>query len=228
MPTTPAPRSSFRCWTSSITCSRAKSNVVAFMPVPKVARPRQGTTKNLRSEGSPEGLARDDRELPAHRAGLWRRMMCSYAIAPWTSCGDPWPAFVRFVIVHHPARGTIFLLCTDLSLEPCRSCTLRVPIQDRTRFRQAVHVLGAYAYHFWMADMSRCVAALATSICIAPRTPIAKPVRRKLRAYHVPCSTRLHRSGIAAAPGPESHRCSLALLSQLAAHHEIRPCRPPS
>ena len=25
---------------------------------------------------------------------------------------------VRFVMVHHPHRGTIFLLCTDLTLEP--------------------------------------------------------------------------------------------------------------
>ena len=31
---------------------------------------------------------------------------------------------VRFVIVHHPQRGTIFLLCTDLALEPLQILTL--------------------------------------------------------------------------------------------------------
>jgi putative transposase len=29
---------------------------------------------------------------------------------------------VRFVIVHHPLRGTVFLLATDLTLEPIEIC----------------------------------------------------------------------------------------------------------
>jgi uncharacterized protein YifE (UPF0438 family) len=46
---------------------------------------------------------------------------------------------VRFVIVHHPQRGTIFLLCTDLTLEPLQILTLygyRFKIE--LGFRQAV------------------------------------------------------------------------------------------
>jgi hypothetical protein len=31
---------------------------------------------------------------------------------------------VRFVIVHHPQRGTIYLLSTDLTLEPLQILTL--------------------------------------------------------------------------------------------------------
>lgn len=55
---------------------------------------------------------------------------------------------VRFVIVRHPTRATIFLLCTDLSLEPLQILQLygyRFKIE--LGFRQAVHVFGAYAYH---------------------------------------------------------------------------------
>ncbi|MHB1671737.1 MAG: hypothetical protein ACYCVM_06830, partial [Acidiferrobacter sp.] len=50
---------------------------------------------------------------------------------------------VRFVIVHHPHRGTIFLLCTDLTLEPMEILQLygfRFKIE--IGFKQAVHVLG--------------------------------------------------------------------------------------
>jgi hypothetical protein len=61
---------------------------------------------------------------------------------------------VRFVIVHHPLRGTIFLLATDLTLEPMEIILLygyRFKIE--LGFRQAVHVVGSYAYHLWMAAM---------------------------------------------------------------------------
>lgn len=36
----------------------------------------------------------------------------------------PVARIVCFVIVHHLARGTIFLLCTDLSLEPLQMLQL--------------------------------------------------------------------------------------------------------
>jgi hypothetical protein len=53
---------------------------------------------------------------------------------------------VRFVIVHYPIRGTLFLLGTDLSLTPLEILPLygyRFKIE--LGFRQAVHVLGACA-----------------------------------------------------------------------------------
>ena len=61
---------------------------------------------------------------------------------------------VRFVIVHHPIRGTIFLLATDLTLEPLEIILLYgYRFRIELGFRQAIHVLGAYAYHFWMLTM---------------------------------------------------------------------------
>ena len=93
---------------------------------------------------------------------------------------------VRFVIVHHPARGTIFLLCTDLSLEPMQILQLygyRFKIE--LGFRQAVHVLGAYAYHFWMADMKPVRRGSGNQYLHRTSDTYRQAVRRKLRAYHV-------------------------------------------
>ena len=93
---------------------------------------------------------------------------------------------VRFVIVRHPTRGTIFLLSTDVSLQPLQILQLygyRFKIE--LGFRQAVHVLGSYAYHFWMADMKPQRRGGGDQYLHRTSDSYRQAVRRKLRAYHV-------------------------------------------
>lgn len=93
---------------------------------------------------------------------------------------------VRFVIVHHPHRGTIFLLCTDLTLEPLEILQLygfRFKIE--IGFKQAVHVLGAHAYHFWMADMKPIRRGGGDQYLHRTSDDYRAGIRRKLNAYHV-------------------------------------------
>ena len=62
---------------------------------------------------------------------------------------------VRFVWVDHPRRGQMILLCTDLTLAPMEILRLygwRFKIE--VSFKSAIHTVGAYAYHFWMQDMT--------------------------------------------------------------------------
>jgi len=61
---------------------------------------------------------------------------------------------VRFVLVDHPHRGRCILLCTDLAMTPLdiiRAYGFRFKIE--VGFKQAIHTLGTYAYHFWMMGM---------------------------------------------------------------------------
>ena len=114
------------------------------------------------------------------------RTMCSFACRTMDLMWRPVARVVRFVIVHHPVRGTIFLLCTDLSLEPMQILQLygyRFKIE--LGFRQAVHVLGAYAYHFWMADMKPVRRGSGNQYLHRTSDTYRQAVRRKLRAYHV-------------------------------------------
>src|ERR1039457_5414475 len=63
-------------------------------------------------------------------------------------------SLVRFVWVVHPTRGQLVLLCTDLTLPPLDIIRLygwRFKIE--VSFKQAIHTVGAYAYHFWMENM---------------------------------------------------------------------------
>ena len=62
---------------------------------------------------------------------------------------------VRFVAVTHPSRGSCLLMCTGTSVldavEIIRLYGLRFKIEYS--FKQAVHRIGTFAYHFWMQDM---------------------------------------------------------------------------
>ena len=85
-------------------------------------------------------------------------------------------------------------------------------------FRQAVHILGTYAYHFWMLGMKPLRRGGGDQYLHRTTDEYRAAIRRKLRAYHV--SARLYRSEPVTALGDQSHCAGLALLSQLVAYHE--------
>ena len=93
---------------------------------------------------------------------------------------------VRFVIVCHPHRGTIFLLATDLTLEPMDIILLygyRFKIE--LGFRQPVHVVGSYAYHFWMAAMKPRRRRQGDQYLHRESQTYRGAVHRKMNAFHL-------------------------------------------
>jgi len=86
-------------------------------------------------------------------------------------------------------RGTIFLLATDLTLEPLEIVLLygyRFKIE--LGFRQAVHVVGSYAYHFWMADMKPRRRGQGDQYLHRESQTYRDAVCRKMNAFHCMCS----------------------------------------
>ena len=91
----------------------------------------------------------------------------------------------RFVLVEHPVRGRIILLCTDLSLNPMeiiRLYGLRFKIE--LSFKQAVRTLGAYGYHFWMRTMDKIGSRSGDQYLHRKTDQYRDAIRRKLAAYH--------------------------------------------
>lgn len=168
--------------------TRVKYNAVAFRSPPppddnapkkRGRRPTYGDKIKLAS------LLDDDASFLPAPSPIYGEtgVILRYRVADllWRPVG----VLVRFVIVIHPTRGQIFLMATDLNLSPLRIIEiygLRFKIE--VSFKQALRVVGAFAYHFWMAAMSP-IRRKSGDQYLHMKTPAYREgVRRKLAAYH--------------------------------------------
>jgi hypothetical protein len=166
--------------------TRAKTNAVAYLPVSKPANPGKGRPRIYGQKVCLKELAKDDSTFTSAPSPVYgeRDVVVRFRVLDllWKPVGR----VVRFCIVHHPVRGTIFLLSTDVSMQPLEILQLygyRFKIE--LGFRQAVHVIGAYAYHFWMAEMTPLRRGTGEQYLHRETDAYRTAVRRKLRAYHV-------------------------------------------
>jgi len=92
---------------------------------------------------------------------------------------------VRFVLVHHPGRGSIMLMATDVTLAPLDILILYAfRFKIELGFRHALRVVGSYAYHFWMMAMPP-IRRVSGNQYMHHRTELYRQqLRRKLAAYH--------------------------------------------
>jgi DDE superfamily endonuclease len=165
--------------------TRVRSNAVAYFPP---SRPRSGKRRGRRRT---YGLKTHLRDWFRYRkqfiqapgplygeSGINLRYYCQDL--PWRPLGQ----LVRFAWVSHPTRGPLVLLCTDLTLDPLEIIRLygwRFKIE--VSFKQAIHTVGAYAYHFWMADMTPIHRGSGKQYVQRKSEIYRQHIRRKLGAY---------------------------------------------
>lgn len=92
---------------------------------------------------------------------------------------------MRFVLVDHPRRGRVILMSTDLefsALEMIACYGYRFKIE--VAFKQALHTLGTYAYHFWMRAMTPRPRRSGNQYRHRKPADYRRQVERKLAAYH--------------------------------------------
>ncbi len=166
--------------------TRARVNAVAYYPAPKPTHRRRGRPRLYGDKVRLKDLARDSKatrhSAPSPVYGE-QNVTLRYIVADllWRPVGR----IVRFVLVDHPHRGLIFLLSTDTSLKPLEIIQAyghRFEIE--TGFRQAVQVLGAYAYHFWMMSMSPIRRRSGNQYLHRKTASYRQHVHRKIGAYH--------------------------------------------
>lgn len=147
--------------------TRARINAVAYYPPEPPLRRGKGRPRKYGDKVLLNDLAKEDAAFTSAPSPVYGEQDVILNFRCLDLLWRPVGHLVRFVIVKHPIRGTIFLLSTDLTLEALEIIQLygyRFKIE--TGFRQAVHVIGAYAYHFWMeAPSLRAMRAGARTAC---------------------------------------------------------------
>ncbi|MCG2678754.1 MAG: transposase [Kiritimatiellae bacterium] len=92
---------------------------------------------------------------------------------------------VRFVLVIHPTRGRKIMLCTDPVLDSLQIIQLYgVRFKIEVTFKQTIHTVGTYCYHFWMSDMSPRPRRSGNQYLHRKSALYREHVYRKLGAYH--------------------------------------------
>jgi hypothetical protein len=166
---------------------RVKSNAVAYEPAePPKGKRKRGAPKRYGKKIKIRSLLLDPQSMLEVLSPVYGedKVVLRYRICDllWRPAG----VLVRFVAVIHPTRGTLLLMCTDLSLDAVdiiRLYGLRFKIEHC--FKQAIRLIGSFAYHFWMRGMVPLRRQNGNQHLHRQSGRYRDQVKRKVRAYHV-------------------------------------------
>ena len=168
--------------------TRVKNNAVAYGPpsAPAVHAPKKrGRPPKYGDKIRVASLLNDEDTLSHAHSPIYGETDVILRYHAVDLLWRPVGILVRFVAVRHPHRGSILLMCTDLTLSPLdiiRIYGLRFKIE--LSFKCALRVVGVYAYHFWMAAMIPLGRKSGDQYLHRKTAAYRDAVRRKLAAYH--------------------------------------------
>lgn len=166
--------------------TRVRSNAVAYRPaVPDKKRKGPGRPKKYGEKIKLKSLLKDTDSMQCAQSPVYGEKGVTISFRCIDLLWRPVGILVRFVIVLHPTRGSMILMCTDLTLEPIQIIRIYgIRFKIEVTFKQALRTLGAYAYHFWMKAMIPIKKSSGNQYMHRKSESYRNGVRRKIGAYH--------------------------------------------
>ena len=164
--------------------TRVRSNGVAYFPPSPPKGKRRGRPATYGFKSKLHDWFRSKEEFTSADSPVYGESGLRLRYYTFDLIWRPLGQLVRFVWVIHPTRGRLVLLCTDLTLAPLEIIRLygwRFKIE--VCFKQAIHTVGAYAYHFWMEDMNPIRRGDGSQHPHRQSPGYREHLRRKLAAY---------------------------------------------
>jgi hypothetical protein len=165
--------------------AKAKINTVAFLQAAVVERRRRGRPKLYGDKLRLRDLFDEPAAFTSAPSPVYGERDVTLTYRSIDLLWRPVGRLVKFVLVNHPTRGRIILMCTFLSLDPMTIIRLYgIRFKIEVSFKQAVWTVGTYAYHFWMKMMEPIRRRSGNQHLHMRSNKYRKDVRRKMDAYH--------------------------------------------
>ncbi len=165
--------------------TKVKRNTVAYYPAPKVEKRKRGRPRKYGPKVRLRNLFKGWKAFREAKSPVYgeKDVVIQYRAIElmWRPVGRK----VLFVLVKHPTRGKIILLSTALDIDPLtviKIYGLRFKIE--VSFKQAIHTVGTYAYHFWMKAMKPIKRCSGDQNLDGKTDEYRQKVKRKMDAYH--------------------------------------------
>jgi hypothetical protein len=165
--------------------TRVRITTVAYHPAPKPNKPKRGRPKLYGRKVRLRDIWKRAHDFSTAPSPVYAETNVQIRYRSVDLLWRPIGTLARFVLVEHPSRGRVILMTTLLSMDPLEVIKLygyRFKIE--VGFKQAIHTLGTYAYHFWMMNMVPIRRRSGNQHLHHRSEEYREMVRNKIDAYH--------------------------------------------
>lgn len=158
--------------------SRVKHNAVAYHPPVRSGKKKRGRPRKYGEKVKLGDLFNQFDEIATQLEDC--RYFCINLV--WKQAKQ----LVRFVLVEHETKGRCIIMTTHLTLDPETLIKIyRIRWMIETGFKQGIHVIGTFSYHFWMKAMEPIRRRSKGQWLHRRNREYRRQVERKLKAFHV-------------------------------------------